>query len=65
MLTTLHLFDPSRFNSIVKPLGMKKGDLKPFVHALDFATPVPYVMVFCGGCDAHSSMAPYLTLGML
>ena len=37
---------------IVKPLGMKKGGgaLKPFVHALDFATPVPYVMVFCGGC---------------
>ena len=25
MLTTLHLFDPFRFNSIVKPLGMKKG----------------------------------------
>ena len=25
LLTTLHLFDPFRFNSIVKPLGMKKG----------------------------------------
>ena len=26
MLTTLHLFDPFRFNSIVKPLGVKKGE---------------------------------------
>ena len=73
LLTTLHLFDPFRFNSIVKPLGMKKGGGSLCSHLFMLWILLHRFLMWWFSAagvwsqtgDAHSSMAPDLTLGML